>query len=114
MTVLGSGDKCYRPKTEEVNDEYYDILDKLVNDILTKKIYSLSVGFDYQYITFKGNVKVERKTIHGMKYLQISNEGVSFSMGYQQFTEIVTRRDGTVEMDTQGGGIVIDFGKVKR
>jgi len=114
MTVLGSGDKHYLPKVIEDNDKYYDVLDKLVDDLLTKKIHNLSIGFDYQYIVFKGNIKVKKQKIHDRDYLSISNDGVNFDMNYNQFTEIIIRRTGIVEIETHGGGIVFDFGKVKK
>lgn len=114
MTVLGSGDKSYRREIVKDNREYYDILDKLVDDILTKKMHSLTAGFDYHYISFNGDIKVKKHKLHGMDYLCVSNEGVTFDMNYQQWGEIIIRRNGAVEIETQGGGIFIDFGKVKK
>lgn len=109
MVVLSEGDKYYSPIITEDNEEYYKIKDKVCDDLLSKKVKTLTAGFDYQYLTFKDNIKVKKHELHGQVYLLVSNGNVEFDMNPNQWGDIIIRKDGTIEIDTQGGGIYIEM-----
>ena len=112
MPVLSEGDTCYSPEICEDNPEYYKIHDEICDNLLKKKIKSFTVGFDYHYITFKGDIKVKvnEHKLHGQTYLRVFDDvGTKIDMNPMQWNDIIIRKKGTIEIETQSGGIYIEF-----
>ena len=109
MTCLSAGDKHYTSKTISDNEEFYIIVEQIIENLLTKKITYLSAGFDYHYITFKGDIKTKKHQLHGQDYIRIFNDTIEFDINPRQWTEIVVRKNNKIEIDTRGGGLYIEM-----
>lgn len=107
MPVLGEQDKYYSSTLIKDNPEYYKIQDKIIDDLLKKKIKKFTVGFDYNYLKIK-EPKAKQVEYNKQKYIKIYNNLTDFDMLLPlHWTDIIIRRDGTIEIVTQGGGIYI-------
>ena len=116
MPVLCGNDKWYPRTTTIDNEKFYKVLDKTINLLTTKKIKSIDIGFDYQYITLKKDIKVKKTKIYKntTEVLVISNNTTSIELNPLNWEDIIIREDGIYEIETQGGGIYIEFEKVKK
>jgi len=111
MVVLCEGDKHYPIVKKTDNDQYYLIREKILRNILIKKIKSFDVGFDYHYFTFRGNVHVRKKKKYEEQCYIVFNEGIELEMHPEHWEDIIIRKDGQIEIDTQSGTIYIKFDK---